>query len=118
MKHLIKCGALLLMTLFLQDPSAAAQEKRKDEDPFARIGNLEQGNRLHLLERKLPAVLPDVDLPPMDSRKSAFTPLDRMDTSEELQIELAKLRKKYLPFMADHAPPMQGGTQAARPGRV
>ncbi len=77
-----------------------AQEK----DQFAQIGNKVQGVRLHLLEDNLPPVLPDLHLPAMKGKSATFKPLNRMDTKAELEVELEKMRNKFLPFMKNYAP--------------
>ncbi|MGQ7868142.1 glycoside hydrolase family 2 protein [Sunxiuqinia sp. sy24] len=43
----------------------------------------------------------------MKGKGSAFNPLERMDTKEELQRELALMRKKYRPFMSNYAPQLE-----------
>ena len=87
--------------------SAMAQNAKNSTDHFAQIGNRVQGTRLHLLEDKLPPVLPDIYLPKMQGKKNAFKPIDKVDTPEELKRELAKLREKFVPYMADYAPQME-----------
>lgn len=84
--------------------SGVSQEKKKAEDQFAKIGTFKTSTRVHLLEDKLPPVLPQKHLPDMKGKKSAFKPFDKMDTPEELQKELALMKEKFFPFMANYAP--------------
>ncbi len=96
---------IILWAFFFMPPSNA-QEKQAQEDHFAQIGNRAQATRIHLLEDKYPPVLPDVYLPEMKGKRSAFMPIDKMDSSEELQVELAQMRDQFVPFMANYAPPI------------
>ncbi|QOD61817.1 glycoside hydrolase family 2 [Polaribacter haliotis] len=91
---------LITLLLCLSFSAFMAQEK----DQFAQIGNKVQGTRLHLLEDKLPPVLPDLHLPKMKGKKAAFSPMNKMDTKAELQAELQKMRNKFIPFMKNYAP--------------
>ena len=95
----------LIVCLFVF--SGVAQNKKGGGDHFAQIGNREQGTRLHLLEDKLPPVLPDIYLPEMKGKRAAFKPMERMDTKEELQKELARMRKKFVPFLNNYAPQLK-----------
>ena len=92
------------LIVFLVSISGIAQNKKAETDQFAKIGNMVQGTRLHLLEDKLPPNLPDIYLPEMKGKRAAFKPIERMDTKEELQKELARLRRKFIPFMNNYAP--------------
>ncbi|MBI9064171.1 MAG: hypothetical protein JEZ14_19450 [Marinilabiliaceae bacterium] len=98
-RNIITALILCLLTF-----SGVAQNKKGEADHFAQIGNRAQATRIHLLEDKRPPVLPDIYLPDMKGRRAAFKSIDRMDTPEELQKELVKMRKKYLPFMHNYAP--------------
>lgn len=87
--------------------TARAQENKTQEDQFAQIGTRKTSTRVHLLEDKLPPVLPEKYLPEMKGKKSAFKPIEKMDTPEELQKELALMDAKFTPFMADYAPNLE-----------
>ena len=84
--------------------SVKAQEKIGKADLFAQIGNMVQGTRAHLLEDKLPPILPEIYLPGMQTNQRGFSPIDRVDTKEELQQELLIMRERYIPFMSNYAP--------------
>lgn len=73
-------------------------------DEFARIGNMTGATRVHLLEEKRPAPLPAKFLPVTHDPTSVFKPFELMDTQEELNAALARMREQFLPFMARHAP--------------
>jgi hypothetical protein len=77
--------------------SARAQDNKTGEDQFAKIGTRQTSTRVHLLEDKLPPVLPEKYLPEMHGKKSAFEPIDKMDTPEELQKAIALMEEKFLP---------------------
>ncbi|MDY7396893.1 glycoside hydrolase family 2 TIM barrel-domain containing protein [Aureibaculum sp. 2210JD6-5] len=100
MRIYIKIKYISLVICFFLAVSVVAQET----DEFAKIGNKRQGARLHLLEDKLPPVLPEVYLPNMKSKKSAFQPIDKMDSKAELEAELKHMRAKFMPFMKNYAP--------------
>ena len=59
---------------------ARAQENQSQQDHFAQIGNRAQATRIHLLEEKLPPDLPEQYLPEMKGKRTAFQPMDKMDT--------------------------------------
>ena len=96
-----------ILLVFLTAISVFAQKDKETIDHFAQIGNRMQGTRLHLLEEKLPPVLPEIYLPKMAGKKSAFQPIDKIDTDEELQKELVAMREKFAPFMALLAPKIE-----------
>ncbi len=81
-----------------------AQEKKLQEDQFAKIGNMDVAVRTHLLKENVPAELPEKYLPMSNDKNSVFEPFDLMDTKEELDAELARMREKYKPFLENHAP--------------
>ena len=83
------------------------QIKKTGTDRFAQIGNKVQGTRLYMLEDKLPSVLPEKYLPEMKNKKEAFKPIDKIDTPEELQKELNRVREQYIPFMMNYAPEIE-----------
>ncbi|MBD0777819.1 glycoside hydrolase family 2 [Maribacter sp. ANRC-HE7] len=96
--------ALLLSFMFF---SGYCQEKKKTEDHFSKIGTRKTSTRIHLLEEKLPPVLANLYLPKMSGKKSAFQPMDKMDTPEELKRELSLMDAKFTPFMANFAPKLK-----------
>ena len=98
---------ILLMAFFHLFSIGWAQEENEQIDRYARIGNKAQALRLHLLEEKMPATLPEKYLPVKHDRNAVFEPVKRMNTSEELYRELENMRKEYEPFMADYAPGME-----------
>jgi len=73
-------------------------------DKFAKIGSMQGAVRMHLLEEKVPGELPAIKLPVTNEPNSRFTPFQLMDTEEELDAELKRMREKYLPFMENYAP--------------
>ncbi len=84
--------------------TAGAQDKKVQEDQFAKIGNMQVAVRTHLLKENLPADLPEKYLPVSNDKASAFKPFELMDTKEELDAELVKMREEYKPFLANYAP--------------
>lgn len=104
---MIKQSILTTTLAFLLLFSATAQEKKNSEDHFAQIGNREQALRLHLLEDKIPKELPDKHLPVMGNKKSAFEPIEKMDTPGEVKEALKEMAATYEPFMENHAPAME-----------
>ena len=98
---LITCAFLLIPGIL------SAQSISSQSDRYAKIGNQAANIRSHLLEEKLPPVLPDIFLPGMKKKKADFVPIHIMDTPDELQQELIRMRKKYLPFLNNYAPKMQ-----------
>ena len=89
---------------FLFFLTAGAQEKKVQEDQFAKIGNMQVAVRTHLLKDNLPADLPEKYLPVSNDKTSAFKPFDLMDTQKELEAELLKMREEYKPFLENYAP--------------
>ena len=82
--------------------SAKAQERIEKADLFAQIGNMVQGTRAHLLEDKLPPILPEIYLPEMQTNQRGFSPIDRVDTKEELQQAFSDLRNNRFIKPKDH----------------
>lgn len=95
---------IISFVFVLSSLSVICQKTKQDDDQFAQIGNRAQATRIHLLEDKLPPVLPEKYLPEMKGKEGAFTPMDKMDTQEELSKELVLMREKFLPFMKNYAP--------------
>jgi hypothetical protein len=83
---------------------AMAQEKKSQEDQFARIGNMDAAVRTNLLKENVPDELPEKYLSVSNDKASAFEPFDLMDTKEELDAELKKMRERYKSFLENHAP--------------
>jgi len=94
----------------------AAPEKRKERvaagtmhtsssDVYADIGGRSIEGRRSVLEEIRPPVLPRKMLPAGKSNpRSAFTPTQKLDTPEELNVELERQRGRYAPFLEDLAP--------------
>lgn len=78
----------------------------QNPDLFADIGNKVSAIRTNLLEAKEPALLPDIQLPFTSGGKSGFAPINRLDTQDQLQIELEKYRTKFSSFLKSYAPPV------------
>ena len=78
----------------------------QDIDRFAAIGNKVPAVRTHLLEVPQPPQLDTAYLPIEKGNKHAFFPLDKLDTQDELNAELNRMRSKYAPFMQNLAPAM------------
>ena len=76
-------------------------------DRFAQIGNKIPAIRTHLLHTPQAPILDTMYLTLEKGRKHAFVPIDKMDTKEELNAELDKMRLNYAPFMQDFAPAIQ-----------
>lgn len=96
--------AIMLSFSLLSSVLLFSQEKM---DHFAKIGNMVSATRLHLLEEKVPEILPKQYLPVTNNSKAYFKPIHSMNTNEELQAELVKYRKQFLPFMGNHAPELK-----------
>jgi hypothetical protein len=86
---------------------ATAQESKKEDDQFAKIGNMEVAVRTHLLKENPPEEIPEQYLPVNNNREAAFEPFDLMDTKEELEAELKRMRSEYEPFLENHAPELE-----------
>jgi hypothetical protein len=75
------------------------------QDIFADIGTRTITERRGQLEELQPPKLPRTLLPAEKSAPAAaFKPRPRMETPEQLQAELVRQRKRYLPFLQDLAP--------------
>ncbi len=92
----------LIILIFIS--SAISIYSQKEMDHFAKIGNMVSSTRLHLLEEKLPPVLPEKHLPITNNKSAKFKTIHSMNTKEELYAELKNYRKQFLPFMENHAP--------------
>ncbi|HZH36339.1 MAG TPA: glycoside hydrolase family 2 TIM barrel-domain containing protein, partial [Flavisolibacter sp.] len=92
--------SLVPVFIFLQPLILQAQEA----DRFAEIGNKVAATRMHLLKTPTPPKLPNKILSITTGKRNAFTPMNRLDTPDELQEQLAKKRKQYEPFLQNHAP--------------
>ena len=103
MKKYKRINIITLSILVFAVP-ALAQDNQAQDDQFAKIGNMDAAVRTHLLEENLPPELPEKYLPVTNDKASAFQPFDLMDTKEELEAELKRMREKYKPFLANHAP--------------
>lgn len=95
---------LLLIFLLVLTQVLFAQEEM---DHFAKIGNMVSGTRLHLLEEKVPEILPEKQLPITNKKAAKFNPIHSMNTKEELNAALKNYRSLFLPFMENHAPEMK-----------
>lgn len=82
----------------------SAQESQKQDDQFAKIGNMDVAVRTHLLKKNPPKALPEKYLPVSNEKGVSFKPFDLMDTREELEAELVRMREEYKPFLENHAP--------------
>ncbi|MEN8229130.1 MAG: sugar-binding domain-containing protein [Bacteroidota bacterium] len=76
----------------------------QDTDKFAKIGNMQGATREHLLEEQVPDALPDLRLPVKHEEDAVFDPFQLMDTEEELEAELSRLRKEHMVYLEDFAP--------------
>jgi len=90
----------LLFIIYLLPIQSTAQ----GNDRFAEIGNKAAATRTYLLEAKIPAPLPDIQLPFSKGNNGRFVPMNRMDTPEELQLELEKKRTGFNNFLQNFAP--------------
>ena len=72
-------------------------------DPFAEIAGRQRAAPRASLVEPAPPDLPDITLPWTASAR-AFQPQPKMSTEAELQAELARMRQRYAPFLADLAP--------------
>ena len=70
---------------------ATAQEKKVQEDQFAKIGSMDVAVRTNLLKENVPPVLPEKYLQVSNDKASAFEPFNLMDTKE-----VVGLTKTYL----------------------
>ena len=85
--------------------SAMGAEPVKATPPadLAAIGSEDKGLHKERLITPEPPVLPDTVLP-WAPKSQPFTPLDKLDTPQELEAELARFRTRYEPFTVDLAP--------------
>lgn len=73
------------------------------QDIFAQIASQRATERQASLFEPQPPALPNIKLP-WAAEAKPFKPGEKIDTAEKLQVELARQRKHYEPFLADHAP--------------
>jgi S-formylglutathione hydrolase FrmB len=86
-------------------PSAAASQPTATTDEFEKIAK--QSNAIVPgLEANPAPKLPETVLPWDATPAAGFKSTDKIDTQAELDAELARMRKKFAPFMADLAPPV------------
>ncbi|MCF1713711.1 hypothetical protein L0U88_03585 [Flavihumibacter sp. RY-1] len=93
----------LLAVAFFSGISLYAQSP----DRFAEIGNKIPATRTQLLKERIPGPLPDIHLPILEAWAKGFSPMDRLDTPEELKLVLKSFRKQYEPFLRQLAPVME-----------
>ena len=89
---------------FLSLLSSLISENIYSQDKFADIGTRKYDTRMHLLTEPQPQVLPNISLPVSNNPAAAFKIVKPISTKEELYSELAKLKKRYEPFMQNLAP--------------
>jgi len=88
-------------------------------DQFAQIAADGIGGRMELLEMPKPAVhrvgkcMLNMNAVDADSL-TAIATSDKISTKEELYAELAKIKQQYQPYLADHAPFMEGCTKVTK----
>ena len=80
------------------------QDVYSQQDKFSEIATRTYDTRLHLLTEPKPLELPLINLPVSNNPASAFKIVKPISTKEELYAELAKLKKRYEPFMQNLAP--------------
>jgi hypothetical protein len=76
----------------------------QEADRFAEIGNKVAATRMHLLKTPTPPKLPNKMLSITTGKRNEFTPMNRLDTPDELQEQLVKKRKQYEPYLQNYAP--------------
>lgn len=96
-----------LILFLLSATFSFAQNQTTQIDEFAKIGNKKQALRLHLLEEKVPEILPEKYLSFKDGKQGAFEPMDKINTPAELDKLMVELRKQFVPFMKDFAPKLE-----------
>lgn len=74
------------------------------QDKFAEIGTRKYDARVNLLTEPQPLVLPEINLPVTHNSAAVFKAINTISTKEELNVELARMRKHYEPFLQDLAP--------------
>ncbi|MGW8257062.1 MAG: glycoside hydrolase family 2 protein, partial [Thermoguttaceae bacterium] len=89
--------------------SMLAQDKKASNDLFSEIAKLPKED--YNDRRLVPVVPPKLNLRmlPLDKsgNPSAFKPMAKMSTAEELREELKRQRKSHAPFLKDLAPPLE-----------
>lgn len=91
--------------VFAADAGSAPQTAPSDAgDVFAQIGKQKHADTTGVLEGKPLDVITNVLLPWDAKPGAAFTDDGKIDTQEKLDAELARMRGRYAPFMADLAP--------------
>ncbi len=83
---------------------AVLKTNAQEANRFIKLVNIQGATRAHLLEEKIPNALPEIYLPVNNDKHAVFEPFQLMDTQEELNVELIRLREKFLPFMEDYTP--------------
>jgi len=84
-------------------PIHGAEPTPKPPADLAAIGSEDKGLHQERLITPEPPVLPDTVLP-WAADAQPFTPMDKLDTPQELAAELDRFRTRYMPFTADLAP--------------
>ena len=107
LRHFRECGtpcisiAALLLVMGLQ-LHGADSTKPVDAD-LAAIGSDDKGIHKEQLITPGPPQLPETVLP-WTLGSQPFTPMDKLDTPQELTAELDRIRTRYEPFTANLAP--------------
>ncbi len=76
----------------------------QNADSFGEIGNKAAAVRLNLLVTPQPTVFKYSALPLQQSTASAFVPMNKLDTKEELASALDSIRNVYAPYLQNLAP--------------
>src|SRR6218665_4162309 len=97
---------LLYFAVILQLSCAFVSKAQDDKDVFKKIAK-KKGGEVPGLAPNLPPVLPAIVFPADKAPRQNFSPLNKIDTQEELEAELAAMEKKYAPFISNLAPPVQ-----------
>lgn len=94
-------GIVVILSFNLQ--SFAQEDSVRTKDIFEQIA-LQKRVEVPGLEKNRAPILPDIILKWDSKVQNAFKPGKTITTQEQLNDELIRMRKKFAPFMAEHAP--------------
>ncbi|HTE25698.1 sugar-binding domain-containing protein [Flavitalea sp.] len=104
MDKIISCLCVKRSVLYLLLLSFLIHHTLYSQDKFADIATRKYDTRLQFLVEPQPQVLPQISLPVSNNPAAAFKEIKPISTAQELYAELAKVKKKYEPFMQNLAP--------------
>ena len=80
------------------------KQKSEKKDIFAEIAAFKVEEAGQGLVEHFPPELPDVNLPLDSTTSDGFVPMEKIETANQLSLELERCRGKYKGFLENHAP--------------